>query len=110
MKSTATVSVSVLASAMICGCVAASDDDFEQEDTGSTQQAVTVANLGSHIIANCRPNYQAIVNQLGDALGANAIFKLCAGSTVDKFAVIKANRRVNIYSNNGSTVKPNVGW
>ncbi|MCU0694254.1 MAG: hypothetical protein MUF54_22925 [Polyangiaceae bacterium] len=116
MKSAATVSVSVLASVMVCGCVAASDDDFAQEDTGSIQQAVTPV-TGSYVPLTCSSTLLTLNTRLGDISAANAMLKICAGSNSEQYPVIISGASRNIYNNNGSifqgtkrfwyTVKPN---
>jgi hypothetical protein len=102
MKSTALVSVSVLTSIIVCGCVAAHDDDFEQEDIGSAQQAATVT-TNWFVMANCSGGYTGLKAQVNDQRAANALYTICGRTTSsERYPSIISSSSRNIYENNGS--------
>jgi hypothetical protein len=102
MKSTALVSASVLASVMVCGCVATNNDDSKQEEFGSVEQAATVT-YNWFVMANCSGGYTGLKAQVNDQRAANALYTICGRSTssVRYPSIISATSR-DIYNNNGT--------
>jgi hypothetical protein len=109
MKIAAWVSVSVLSSVMVPGCVTTYGNDSNEEALkegriGPSSHAV-VANLveGNWTIANCSLGYTGLVNYLHDAEYANGVWKICQKiGTTTRIPIMVTNTSRVIYNNNGT--------